>query len=262
MRRTEPPVLASWMLEHFTFGSRNEGLAGDLCEEFRSGRSGGWYWRQVLSAIAIRFTRSVGRNRTLILFAALWSMFAPAWLLIVSWVEEHAHLNERFYRMDWPWSSICDMGLLFVANLVFIWAGIVLYLLPDAFSTCGRRLWAIGRGVAASVPILMILWAALIVMPRYFFAVQTTYQLSLGPVHETYIVTDFSSMKLIRIDPKDEWIAQFGDPIVVPEINPLSAITDVRVSSILVRVPFFLVVLCALWRVSMFECNAQKEIPT
>jgi hypothetical protein len=189
-------------------------------------------------------------------------MFAPAWLLIVSRMEEHAHLNERFYRMDWPWSSICEMGLLFVANLVFIWAGIMLYFLPDVFGSSGRRFWAVGRGIAASIPILMILWAALIVMPRYFFAVQTTYQLSLGPVHETYIVTDFSSMKVVRVDPNHEWIAQFGDPIVVPEINPLSAITDVRASSILVRVPFFLVVLCALWRVNMFEHNERREIPT
>ncbi len=48
MSRTGPPPLATWMLEHLTFGCRKEELAGDLCEEFRSGRSEGWYWRQVL----------------------------------------------------------------------------------------------------------------------------------------------------------------------------------------------------------------------
>ena len=48
MRR--PPRLASLLLERFTPG--NEALHGDLDEEFSSGRSSGWYWRQVMAAIA------------------------------------------------------------------------------------------------------------------------------------------------------------------------------------------------------------------
>jgi hypothetical protein len=261
MKRNRPPFLAGWMLEHFTFGYRNEALSGDLLEEFRSGRSAGWYWRQVLGAIAVGFTRNVRGNRVLILFAALWSMFAPAWLLIVSRMEEHAHLNERFYRMDWPWSSICDMGLLLLANLVFIWAGIVLYLLPDVFGRCGRRLGAIGRGIAASVPILMILWAALIVTPRYFIDIQTTSQRSLGPV-SAYAITHLDPPEVRRVVPQEEWSAQYGDPLIIPVVSPLSAITDVHAASLLVRLPFFLVVICALWRVSMSERNEQEGIPT
>jgi len=48
MRR--PPRLASLLLERFTPG--NEALHGDLDEEFSSGRSSVWYWRQVMAAIA------------------------------------------------------------------------------------------------------------------------------------------------------------------------------------------------------------------
>lgn len=48
MRR--PPRLASLMLERFAPG--NEALHGDLDEEFSSGRSSAWYWRQVMAAIA------------------------------------------------------------------------------------------------------------------------------------------------------------------------------------------------------------------
>jgi len=39
MRRLEPPATATWLLEHFTFGERNEALAGDLLEDFRNGRT-------------------------------------------------------------------------------------------------------------------------------------------------------------------------------------------------------------------------------
>src|SRR6187200_3255711 len=48
MRR--PPRLASQLLERFAPG--NEALHGDLDEEFSSGRSSAWYWRQVMAAIA------------------------------------------------------------------------------------------------------------------------------------------------------------------------------------------------------------------
>lgn len=37
MRRIEPPATATWLLEHFTPGERNEALAGDLLEEFQNG---------------------------------------------------------------------------------------------------------------------------------------------------------------------------------------------------------------------------------
>jgi hypothetical protein len=53
MKRILSVALATWMLEHLTFGSRKESLSGDLLEELQSGRSVGWYWRQTLSAIAV-----------------------------------------------------------------------------------------------------------------------------------------------------------------------------------------------------------------
>jgi hypothetical protein len=247
MRRSEPPSLATWILDHAVPGGRDEGLAGDLLEEYRSGRSAGWYWRQVFSATVIGFTRMLGGNGALILFAALWSLFAPAWLLIVTRAEEHYHLKERFYRMDWPWSTVCDLGLLLVANLAFVWAGIVLYLLPDLLHSQQRKVRPIGRGLAGSLRVLMVVWVALIAVPKYFISVQTTGQPVLGPVN-SYAITHLDPADVVRVAPQDEWTARYGDPIVVPEVNPLSLITDVRQSTMIVRLPFFLVVLCALWR--------------
>jgi hypothetical protein len=52
MKATKLMALGTWMVEHLTFGLTNEALSGDLLEQFQSGRSAGWYWCQVGSAIA------------------------------------------------------------------------------------------------------------------------------------------------------------------------------------------------------------------
>jgi hypothetical protein len=59
-------ALATWMLEHVTFGSPNESLSGDLLEEFQSGRTAGWYWRQALAAIAITLSDREDKRKELL----------------------------------------------------------------------------------------------------------------------------------------------------------------------------------------------------
>jgi hypothetical protein len=54
----KPPALASWILERLGYTHENPALAGDLLEEFQSGRSPAWYWRQTLTVIV----RAPGRN--------------------------------------------------------------------------------------------------------------------------------------------------------------------------------------------------------
>jgi hypothetical protein len=247
------------MLEHFTCGYRNEALAGDLLEEFRSGRSAGWYWRQVLGAIAIGLYRAAGNHGTVALFALLWSMLAPAWLLVFATAERHTDLSSRFYRMDWPWSTVCDLGLLLLADLLFIWIGIVLYLGPDLLRSKGRRVRHVCRGVAASIPVLIVVLAALVAMPKYFIDIQTVGERSLGPV-STYAITHLNPPEVRRLARQEEWSAQYADPVVIPVVSPLSAITDVHGASLVVRLPFFLVILGALRRVS--ARNEQENIPT
>jgi len=62
MRSTPPPRLPTLLLRRLAPG--DEALAGDLQEEFRSGRSQGWYWWQVGVAIACEAWRDL-RQHTL-----------------------------------------------------------------------------------------------------------------------------------------------------------------------------------------------------
>ena len=50
--RRRPPRLASIVLDRLAPG--NEALLGDLEEEFSRGRSTAWYWRQVMTAVALQ----------------------------------------------------------------------------------------------------------------------------------------------------------------------------------------------------------------
>jgi len=71
MKRSEPPALATWLLEHARFSTTDSVIAGDLLEEFHAGRSAGWYWRQVLTAIVIGCAREARHHKVLAIRAIL-----------------------------------------------------------------------------------------------------------------------------------------------------------------------------------------------
>jgi hypothetical protein len=58
MNPRKPPVLATWLLKRLGIADGNAPLAGDLLEEFQSGRSAAWYWRQTFMAIATGMRRN------------------------------------------------------------------------------------------------------------------------------------------------------------------------------------------------------------
>ncbi len=74
MNYRKPPALATWMLDHLRSRGSNEALSGDLLEAFCTGRSAGWYWYQVIAAIAIAWGRNLWRHRITLFFAAVWSV--------------------------------------------------------------------------------------------------------------------------------------------------------------------------------------------
>ncbi len=79
MKRRPAPRLATWLLEHLADRYRREALVGDLAEEFRAGRSSGWYWRQVLLALAASARRVLWPRRPgVVVLIGWWSLFVMA----------------------------------------------------------------------------------------------------------------------------------------------------------------------------------------
>lgn len=54
-----PPRFARWLLERFGRTLRLGSLVGDLDEEHADGRSRAWYWRQVVGALAVGYSRTL-----------------------------------------------------------------------------------------------------------------------------------------------------------------------------------------------------------
>ncbi len=150
MHRREPPPQATWMLEHLTTGTRNEALAGDLLEELRAGRSNGWYWRQVLSAIALHWGQELWRRRIPLLFAALWCLLSPAWQLL--WIRGffQGNLIGHIWRLPWPWSTICAALVGVFELMLFLWIGAILYAVLNPFRLNWQRLRQLAKGLAWS----------------------------------------------------------------------------------------------------------------
>jgi len=105
MLKTEPPAIATWMLQHFGSSPNNAELMGDLDERYRQGRSRTWYWRQASAAIVVSFLKEVWAHKLLTVRAIFvgWSVFVVSrygfnltrelLFALASW--------SRFWRGDW-----------------------------------------------------------------------------------------------------------------------------------------------------------------
>jgi hypothetical protein len=60
MENMKPPRIGTWLLQRF---ASNDALVGDLTEEYRRGRSAPWYWRQVLTAMAMVSFKELGGHK-------------------------------------------------------------------------------------------------------------------------------------------------------------------------------------------------------
>lgn len=55
----KPPRIAVWLLRHLASPYQRESLVGDLFEMYCAGRSGAWYWRQVIAALSFAGLRAL-----------------------------------------------------------------------------------------------------------------------------------------------------------------------------------------------------------
>ncbi len=168
MKRSKPPALATWLLEHARF-TTTDVIAGDLLEEFNKGRSAAWYWRQALVAIVVGCASEVRHHRVLAARAILITWAANYGALLLGRLEM-IELSERHFLAYNPqlavW-AICFLGSLASGLIVALLhrGHRNAMLLTGAAGLLGWALMAIVFRKAASLqhPLLQIIAEASIV---------------------------------------------------------------------------------------------------
>ena len=128
MTDQQPPRVATWLAQRLVSGPRRESLLGDLIEQYRRGRSGRWYWRQVLIAIVVGTAHDLADHKWLALRAltigwALYYLFSfpVTWVggMAESWVSQQVIVCE-------PTSFSCQFwrNQLSVELLIYVGAAI------------------------------------------------------------------------------------------------------------------------------------------
>jgi hypothetical protein len=129
MKPTESVTLATWMLEHFTFGPNREALSGDLLEEFRHERSASWYRREVASAIGIGVLTKFRNYGPRLIFSFAWSMLYPLWWLCIIKAPLTHTMLVRWATTDWPLSTSLEAVGQIIPAIAFVWLGLFIYLI-------------------------------------------------------------------------------------------------------------------------------------
>lgn len=280
MTRTEPPRIATWLLAHCTPGARNEALAGDLLEEFRHGRSRGWYSRQVLAAIAIACLREIVDRAGMLFFGVLWSMLAPGWDLLIGNIEHNPALFGPMWKLAWPWSTLTALGFFLLIGAAFIWSGMLLYILLHGSMARSFSLRRIRHGLLLSLSAFIAVSAILFALPTLLpVSGQAIDRLGLAssitpdaPKYEkkkqlywTYLYVpkiDERTGKpaavrtLVQVDTNDFY--PYASPAPAPP-TPLSEIKDTSIRAIVARLPYLFSIIFALWGVSPRFHNRRKS---
>jgi hypothetical protein len=125
--KADPPRLGIALLRHGCAGRYNEALVGDLIEKFRSGQTRGWFWRQVVIALAIS---ALGKSRKYWPYVCYASMG-----VIISFFADADTLRQvprwlRWSDLPWPISQLAfelsRSGLLALAALSILAVGLVI----------------------------------------------------------------------------------------------------------------------------------------
>ena len=209
MKRREPPPIAVWTLEHMASGDRDEALRGDLLEVFQSGRSNGWYWRQAITACAVSWFESLCVRTSMLVFTLLWSMAAPAWNSVCLMAESNSVQN-RFCSIFGDVWILPALIAWIVLHSIFIWGGMLI------FSVLHRNA---GGTLHSDRFKRAFLLAPVIFAPAY------------GALFLTVNLYWYSHFEHFQL-----------------RASPLGQIADFRILADVIRIPYILAFLLAVWR--------------
>lgn len=155
MKTTMRIALAAWLLEHWAGGPANEGLVGDLLEQWRQGRSAAWFWRQAATAMAIRSGESALRWLPAAAFAAGWSLLYPAWRSMSSGWLPH-DVPQHWLALAWPRPQILELACGVAPAVSFVWFGALVYLVVRRDHLRSMTAWRAVGALSASLNVLLV----------------------------------------------------------------------------------------------------------
>jgi len=130
----DPPRLARWLLERFGRTLRLGSLVGDLDEEHADGRSRAWYWRQVVGALVVGYSRAFRTHSiSFILAVAAGCAVTIAWQFASNFVLLPVYDNLWRIRQH-PWTGV---GVLQLSGLLLDRASV--------FGLCFVSAWVVTR---------------------------------------------------------------------------------------------------------------------
>ncbi|HEY2361557.1 MAG TPA: hypothetical protein VGK36_10600 [Candidatus Angelobacter sp.] len=185
MTPKHPPRLARWVLEHLITDEQKVALSGDLLEEFRSGRSIGWYWRQVAMAVIVSMARTLRLNWFALAFSALWVLPLPALEIYVLREMQLVRFFPQRWSYPWPYSTICDFGLTIGWKLLYLWLGITFCQIFFAIATRRTSVRQLVKGLCVSMAVYVTTYLAML---AYFLAFPHMYAVDLHRVNPISLV--------------------------------------------------------------------------
>jgi len=161
------PLLATWLLDRC---GADEGLVGDLIEQYRQRRSKAWFWREVAVAATVSCWRTVANHKWLALRA-----IATGWLVWFAYnVTLGGLLAEGLPRAaaaggDWSWRVWTTYGGLLMTGVRYsgwIANGWIIGRLHRPYQTAMVLVY-VAFSIVMCVPSLVTLLADTFGHPRY-----------------------------------------------------------------------------------------------